>query len=277
MEHASTNIRLIRMTEQGKEIDNRLPAWARRTHPLVRRELGSAWRTMLPEIDFMRQAFVVQTVLIGLTLPFPFIIELALPTVTAAIILLPFALVIYARLLVLVGSAGARAMTNEMQNDTLTVLRSTPFNLREIICSKAAAAMWRQIEDLGLLMLGVTLLSTPLLVSHYGTIWSLNEYPIVTRVAFILGLTVAIVRMVLEPFMMGMIGVMMGAALRTRSAATAGTLIVAGFYFLFMNLARLIPMWWPLRFILDFVLPIVLPFAIMWLSVRVTDYLVERG
>ncbi len=231
---------------------------------------------MLPEIDFIRQAFFVQTILIGLTLPFPFIIELALPTVTAAIILLPFALVVYARLLVLVGSAGARAMTTELQNDTLTVLRSTPFSLREIICSKAAAAMWRQVEDLGLLMLGVTLLSTPLLISHYGTIWSLNEYPIVTRAAFVLGLGVAIVRMVLEPFMMGMIGVLMGAALRTRSAATAGTLIVGGFYFLFMNLARLVPMSWPLRFILDFVLPLVLPFATMWLVVRMTDYLVER-
>lgn len=277
MEHTSTNIRLVRMTERGKDIDSRLPAWARRTNPLVRRELGSAWRTMLPEIDFMRQAFFVQTILIALTLPFPFIIELALPTVTAAIILLPFALVIYTRLLVLVGSAGARAMTNELQNDTLNVLRSTPFSLREIIFSKAAAAMWRQVEDLGLLMLGVALLSTPLLISHYGTIWSLNEYPLVTRAAFILGLGVSIVRMVLEPFMIAMIGVLMGAALRTRPAATAATIIVGVFYFMFLNLARLINMAWPLRFILDFVLPLVLPIAIMWLVVRVIDHLIERA
>ncbi|MCA0456627.1 MAG: hypothetical protein LCI00_21820 [Chloroflexi bacterium] len=277
VEQVSTNIRLAKMTEHGKDIDSRLPVWSRRTNPLVRRELGVAWRTMLPEVEFMRQAFVVQTVLIALTLPFPFIIELALPTVTAAIILLPFAMVVYARLLILVGSAGARSMTHEIQNDTLNVLRSTPFSLREIIFSKAAASMWRQVEDLGLLMLGVTLLSTPLLISHYGTMWSMNEYPLVTRAAFIFGLAVAIIRMVLEPFMMAMIGVFMGAALKTRPAATAGTLVVGAFYFMCLNLARLIPMAWPVRFVLDFVLPVVIPIGMTWLVIYLTDRLVDRG
>lgn len=276
MEHASPNIHVARMTEPGKDIDSRLPQWARRTHPLVRRELGMAWRTMLPEIDFLKQAFIIQAILIALTIPFPFLIELALPTVTAAIILLPFALVVYARLLMVVGSGGARAMTHELQNDTLNVLRSTPFSLRDIVLTKAAAAMWRQVEDLGLLMLGVAVLSTPILISHYGTMWTLKDYPIITRAAIILGLGVSLVRMLLEPFMMAMLGVAMGTALRSRSAATTATLAFAVFYFLCINLARLIHMEWPLRYVVDFVLPLALPLAIMGLSFWLTRRLIEQ-
>ncbi len=277
VEHTSTDLQIVRMIQRGKDIDTGLPYWARRSNPLVRRELGAAWRTMLPEVAFLRQAFIVQTILIALTLPFPFLIELALPTVTAAIILLPFALIVYARVLVIVSSSGARAMTNELQNDTLNLLRTTPYTLREIIFSKAAAAMWRQIEDLGLLMVGVALLSTPLLISYYGTLWPLDQNPILARVAIILGLGISIIRMLLEPFMVAMIGVLMGTALRTRSAGTTGTLIVSGFYFLFINLARLIHLSWPMRFIIDFVLPLTLPVLIMGLVVWLTSRLIERG
>ncbi len=276
MEHTSSELQIIRMIQRGKDIDTSLPHWARRSNPLIRRELGRAWRTMLPELDFLRQAFIVQAILIGLTLPFPFLIELALPTVTAAIILLPFALIIYARILVMVGSAGARSMTNELQNDTLTVLRTTPFSLREIVVSKAAAAMWRQVEDLGLLMVGVALLSTPVLISYYGTLWPLDQNPILARVAIVCGLGVSIIRMLLEPFMMAMVGILMGMSLRTRSAATTGTLFVGGFYFLCLNLARLVQLSWPMRYVVDFVLPLVLPLAIIGLVLWMMQRLVDR-
>lgn len=276
MERASTDLQIIRMIQRGRDIDTGLPYWARRSNPLVRRELGTAWRTMLPEVGFLRQAFIVQTILIALTLPFPFLIELALPTVTAAIILLPFALIVYARVLVIVGSAGARSVTNELQNDTMNVLRTTPYTLTEIIASKAAAAMWRQVEDLGLLMLGVAILSTPLLISYYGTLWPMDQNPLLSRVAVILGLGISIIRMLLEPFMVAMIGVMMGTALRTRSAATTATIIAGVFYFLILNLARLVKMSWPMRYIVDFVLPIALPLLMIGLVVWFTRYLIER-
>ncbi len=276
VEHTSTDLQIIRMIQRGKDIDTGLPYWARRSNPIVRRELGMAWRTMLPEVGFLRQAFIIQTILVALTLPFPFLIELALPTVTAAIILLPFAFVVYARVLVIVSSAGARSMTNELQNDTLNVLRTTPYDLWEIIASKAAAAMWRQIEDLGLLMLGVALLSTPLLISYYGTMWPLDQNPVLSRVAIIVGLGVSIIRMLLEPFMVAMIGILMGTALRTRSAGTSGTLIVGAFYFLCLNLVRLVHMSWPLRFVVDFVLPLALPVLIIGLVIWLTRYLIER-
>jgi len=276
VEHTSTDLQIIRIIQRGKDIDTGLPYWARRSNPLVKRELGTAWRTMLPEVGFLRQAFIIQTVLIALTIPFPFLIELALPTVTAAIILLPFALVVYARALVITASAGARSITNELQNDTLNVLRTTPYSLSEIIASKAASAMWRQVEDLGLLMIGVALLSTPILISYYGTLWPLDQNPLLTRVAIILGLGISIIRMLLEPFMVGMIGIMMGMALRTRSAAIMGTMVVSGFYFLLLNLLRLINMSWPLRYVVDFVLPLALPILIMGLVMWLMHYLIER-
>lgn len=276
MERTSTDLQVVRIIKRGNDIDTGLPYWARRSNPLVRRELGMAWRTMLPEVGFLKQAFIVQAILVALTLPFPFLIELALPMVTAAIILLPFALIVYVRVMVIVGSAGARAMTNELQNDTLNVLRTTPYSLMEIIASKAAAAMWRQIEDLGLLMLGVALLSTPLLISYYGTLWPLDQNPLLARVAIICGLGVSILRMLIEPFMVSVIGIFMGAALRTRSAATSGTLFVSGFYFLCLNLTRLIHMSWPMRYMVDFILPLILPALVMLLMIRLTRHLIER-
>lgn len=276
VERTSTDLQIVRMIQRGKDIDADLPYWARRSNPIVRRELGAAWRTMLPEIGFLRQAFIIQTILIALTLPFPFLIELALPTVTAAIILMPFAVIVYTRVLVIVSSAGARAMTNEIQNDTLNVLRTTPYSLTEIIASKAAAALWRQIEDLGLLMVGVILLSTPLLISYYGTLWPLDQNPVLARVAIVLGLGISIIRMLLEPIMVAMIGIAMGTALKTRSAATTATLICGGFYFLMINLVRLVNMSWPMRFIVDFVLPLTLPLAIMALMIWLTHRLVEH-
>lgn len=276
VEHTSPELQIVRMIQRGKEIDTGLPYWARRSNSLVRRELGAAWRTMLPEVAFLRQAFIIQTILIALTLPFPFLIELALPTVTAAIILMPFALIVYARVIVIVSSIGARSITDELQNDTLNVLRTTPYTLSEIIASKAAAAMWRQIEDLGLLMVGVALLSTPLLISYYGTLWPLDQNPLLSRIAIILGLGISIIRMLLEPFMVAMIGILMGTALRTRSAATMATLIVVAFYFLLLNLVRIIHLSWPMRFVVDFVLPMALPFLIMGLVIWLTRYLIER-
>ena len=276
MQHTSTDLQIVRMIQRGKDIDADLPRWMRRSNPVVRRELGAAWRTMLPEVGFLRQAFIIQTILIALTLPFPFLIELALPTVTAAIILMPFAIIVYTRVLVIVSSAAARSMTDELQNDTMNVLRTTPYTLTEIIVGKAAAAMWRQIEDLGLLMIGVALLSTPILISYYGTLWPLEQNPLLSRVAIILGLGISIIRLLLEPFMVAMIGMAMGTALRTRSAATMGTLIVGGFYFLLLNLLRLIHMSWPVRYVVDFVLPIGLPLLIIASAIRFTRYLIER-
>lgn len=276
MERVAVDIQIVRLIQRSRDIDSGLPRWARRSNPIVRRELGYAWRTMLPEIVFLRQAFIVQAILIVLTLPFPFLIALTLPTVTASILLFPFAIYVYARLLFLTGAAAARSITSELENHTLSLLRSTPHSTNDIVASKASAAIWRQVEDLGLLLIAAALLSTPLLISQYGSLWPLDQHPYLSRIAMILGLAVSMLRLALEPFMMAMLGIMMGAALKTRPAAVMGTVVIAGFYFLCVNLTRFIPMSWPLRFIADFVVPLTVPLLIIALSLRLTQHLLEE-
>ncbi len=277
MERTVQETRLARVIRMGNpELDRDLPYWARRSNPIIRRQLGMYWKTILPEATFLMKAFAVQAILIALTLPLPFLIELALPAITAAILLFPFALVVYGHLLLAIGMAAAQSITREIQNDTLTLLRATPFDLGSIIASKVAASIWRQVEDLGLLLLAAALMSMPLLISQYGTLYPLDENPLLARVAVVLGLGVSMLRLCLEPFMIGMIGVMMGAALRVRASAIFGTVIAGVFYFLFVNLLRLLAVDWPLRFVIDFGLPLLLPLLVSWVCFRLTQRFITQ-
>lgn len=232
---------------------------------------------MLPETRFLWQAFVVQSILILLTIPFPFLMDLTVPTITASILLMPLVIYLYGRALLLIGMAATQSITDELKNDTLNILRATPFSLNEIIGSKAAAAVWRQVEDLGLLLVAAALMSTPVLISYYAGMWSLDEYPLVTRSAVILGLAVSILRMMIEPMMVALVGVAMGATFKTRAAGVVAMIICGGFYFLLVNLSRFIPVEWPLKFLLDFALPIVLPFVVMGGALWLARYLLERS
>lgn len=232
---------------------------------------------MLPETRFLWQAFVVQSILILLTIPFPFLMDLTVPTITASILLMPLVIYLYGRALLLIGMAATQSITDELKNDTLNILRATPFSLNEIIGSKAAAAVWRQVEDLGLLLVAAALMSTPVLISYYAGMWSLDEHPLVTRSAVILGLAVSILRMMIEPMMVALVGVAMGATFKTRAAGVVAMIICGGFYFLLVNLSRFIPVEWPLKFLLDFALPIVLPFVVMGGALWLARYLLERS
>lgn len=271
MERTSPDVRIIKEIEYRPiEVDKRLPPWARRTNPIIRRQLGMYWKTILPEVGFLVKAFIVQAILIALTIPLPFLFDIALPTITASVILFPFALYIYARLIVSIGTEAAAAMTAELHNDTLTLLRVTPMPLETILASKIAASIWRQVENLGLLIVAASLFSMPLLISLYASLWPLEEYPVLGRVGMVIGLAVALMRLALEPFLIGAIGIMAGAALRVRASAVVTTLLLTFFYFLLINLPRLIPMAWPVRFVVEFVLPVALPALLIWLCLKYT-------
>ncbi len=273
MEHISGDLRLARFIERSSEdADRHLPAWARRSNPIIRRELGSYWRTILPETTFLKKAFLVQAVYILFSLPFPFLIDFTLPAITAAILLFPLALVMYAQALVTLMSSASRALSREYENDTLTLLRATPYPAGEIIGSKVAATLWRQVEDLSLLLVAAALMSLPLLISHVAARWPLASEPLLSRGVMILGLAVSILRLVLEPLMVSMVGVLMGAALRVRSQAMLTTLALTGFYFLLLNLAQRLSLSSPLQLLVEIVLPLVLPLLItgggFWLTRR---------
>jgi len=277
VERTTTEGRFVRFVQIGQhEIDSHLPRWARRSNPIIRRHLGMYWKTILPETTFLKRAFVVQALLVLLSLPIPGLVELALPAITASVLLFPFAVYLYGHVLVLVGTAAARTIADELQNGTFHLLRVTPFNLETIIASKVAAAIWRQVEDLGLLLTASVLMSMPLLISQYASIWSLDEQPLLSRGAIIAGLAVSMLRLAVEPFMVGAVGVMMGAALHNRASAIISTVITCSFYFLLLNLLRFVPLDTPLRLIVEFILPLVLPLLVIAGAFQMTRHLLGR-
>lgn len=278
VERTSTDLRLIRLIQKTKsQMDSRLPEWARRSNPIIRRQLGPAWKTILPEVRFLKRVVLIQVVLIALSLPWPFLFDLALPAITASILLFPFALFMYGHVLLSIGISAATSISKELQQDTLNLLRVTPLRLENILGSKIAASIWRQVEDLGLLVVTAALLSMPLLISQYATLWPLKAFPLLSRTAMILGLIVSLVRMALEPFMIGSVGIAMGVALRVRAPAVLGMVVVGFFYYLFLNLLRFVPMSWQLRFLAEFALPLLLPLAVTWASLRLARWLITRG
>lgn len=278
MERARPDINCLQLPEKYRSFDpdQRLPGWARRSNPIVRRQLGMYWKTILPETDVLARLIGIQIILIVLTIPLPFLFDLALPTITAALLLMPIALYVHASLLFAIGAAAAMSVVDDVRGGTLDLVRSTPLSLISILGSKLAAAIWRQVENLSLLMIAVAVLSLPLLISQYAVLLPLDEYPLISRLAMILGLVVSVARLALEPPMIGAIGLMAGAGLPTRPAAVITTAFLGAAYFLLLNLARLIPMAWPLRFIVEFALPLALPALITYGALRLAHHLLTR-
>lgn len=277
VEQTSSELRIIRLIQRTKtEMDSHLPIWARRSNPIVLRQLGRAWKTILPEFSFLKKAVIFQFIMVIASLQWPVIFDLALPAITASILLFPFALFMYGHSLLVIGISASDAMTKELENDTFNLLRVTPFKLENILASKIAAAIWRQVEDLGLLITACAILSMPLLISHYATLWPLAHYPLLSRAAMLLGLITSLLRLALEPFMIGAVGLFMGIALRRRAPAVLGMLAVAFFYFLFINLLPYIQMDWQFHFLVEFALPLVMPLLIIWGSLMLSRWLITR-
>lgn len=277
MEQTSADIRIGRFIKVTQvELDSHLPRWARRSNPIIRQHLGMYWKTFLPELTFLRRAFVVQAVFVLLSLPLPGLVELALPAITASVLLFPFAIFLYGHILYLIGTSAARAITDELEKGRFHLLRVTPFPLESIIASKIAASIWRQVEDLGLLLTAAVLLSMPLLISQYATLWPLREYPVLSRLAIVLGLAVSMLRLALEPFMIGALGMMLGAALRNRAAGVITTVVLTGFYFILLNLLRYLQMDTAMRFFVEFALPLILPVLIIAGSFQASRYFLNR-
>jgi hypothetical protein len=278
VERTSPDVRIVRAVEyKPVELDKRLPLWARRSNPIIRRQLGMYWKTILPEMGFLVKIVLAQAGLIVATMPLPFLFDLALPTITASILLFPVAVYMYIQLMLAIGYTTSVNVADEMRNDTFTLLRATPMSLQAILASKIAAAIWRQVENLSLLIIAAALFSLPILISHYATLWPLDENPVLARLGMVLGLVVSLLRLFLEPFMIGAFGVMAGAALRVRSSAVIVTALMAFFYFLLLNLLRVIQMPWPLQFVVEFVLPLALPLLLIWLCFKVARFLITRA
>lgn len=277
LDRATVDVRLLTFLEQRKrEVDKRLPEWARRSNPIVRRHLGIYWKTLLPEARPLLTMYGFQVAMIALSYPFPILFDLAMPMITASIILLPMALIVYARLLYAIGTSSAEMIVDEEKKNTLTLLRATPIPLKDILLSKMAASIWRQVEDIGLLLIAALAFSLPLLILQYASVWSFEEQPILARVAMVVGLGASLVRLLVEPIMVGALGIMLGAALPWRNWARVCAVALTFFYFLLINLPRRIPMAWEMRVVVEIVLPLVLPILIAWLAFHLAHRALTR-
>jgi hypothetical protein len=261
---------------QVDEIDRRLPEWARRSNPIVRRQLGVFWKLMIIDFDLIGRWYLFNAALVGLSLLIPFLFMLLMPAAVVSLVALPALLVLYALSLGRIATAAAASMADERAKGSLDLLRVCPRPLREILFSKAAASVWRQVENLGLVLTGVAALSLPVLVIQYDWLFPSMEQPLAMRAAMLLALAAALVRIPLETALIASIGVAAGCFTRHRIAAMLAAVLLGAAYFGFINLARLLAVEPVVRLMLDTLLPVFAPLPLILLAYWVAQRRIER-
>ncbi|MBE2269490.1 MAG: hypothetical protein IAE80_14740 [Anaerolinea sp.] len=257
-------------------IDEHLPEWARRSNPIVRRHLGAFWKTLPPDFGVIVRLFGLQVAFVAISYLIPPLFTVIMPVVTVSLVILPATLFLYVQLLATIGVAGALSMVDEQRNDSLDLLLIIPRPLTHILYSKLAAALWRQAENFGLIVFAVTLCSLPLLIIQYDTIFSMEDNPLLMRVGLIMAVGSAVLRILLEPIMVGALGILFGAALPARVPAVVATGLIAGSYFAAINMLRLLPVDPLVRLGIETILPLVLPVIITVGAFRLAALVLRR-
>lgn len=265
MEHTSFDQSIARFIEGGKPgyLDARLPEWARRSNPIVRRHLGSYWKTVPVEFDTLIKWWFIQSLYIAASAVYPGLLTLIIPLVPAALLLAPITFGFYGYLLLNITKTAVAYMSEERRNETLPLLLTTPMSLGSVLRSKIAAGVWRQMDNIGVALMAGTIIGLPLVIMQYSTLWPVEQHPLLMRTAAFLSLTSSLLRLILEPAMVGALGVFMGAAVGSRVPATGAALGTVTFYFIMVSLPRLLPMEWPLRLIVEIAMPLVLPVLVI--------------
>lgn len=272
MQETAVRASLIReIVQSHHEIDTQFPPWARRSHPIVRRHLGRYWRVMTPQIEPVVQWYLIQAGIVLLTYPIPFLFTLILPVVLVSVGLLPFAFYYYAQTLFALASDATQSMVREVEGATLNLLLATPYSAREVLMSKMAGAMWRQSEALSLLLSGIALTQMPTLVLIYLNQLPVEEFGILSQLVTLVAFGAAIARIPLEMAMTAAIGTYVGVTTRGRSAAIITTLTLLLFYFVIINVPRLMPLGVVGHLMVDGLLPLSLPLLIVLLMLRLTE------
>lgn len=215
-----------------------LPYWARATNPIVRRHLGLYWRTLPPEFRpiFYTTGVWIAALLTGIV--FPFVTDLATTVIVVSVLVIPAGIILYLRALFSVAANSAAVMADEIRNNTMQLLMSTPMSPDQIFLGKAAAALWRKMDDLVLIVQGAAIFGPPLIIMHYAGIFPLRESGPVTYPLILAMTLTSLLRLVLEPLMFGMVGVGIGAFLPFRSIAITSSVAWVAFYFLLINMLQ---------------------------------------
>ncbi len=211
-----------------------LPYWARATNPIVRLHLGLYWRTLPPEFEPLLyiSGFWVAAMLIGIV--FPFVTDLATTVIVVSVLVVPVGMIFYVRALFSIAANSAAVMADEIRNNTMQLLMSTPMSLEQIFLGKVASAIWRKMDDLVLIVQGAAIFGPPLIIMHYAGLFPLRESGPLTYVLIVIMTITSLLRLVLEPLMFGMVGVGIGYFVPFRSLAVTGSVAWVAFYFLLM-------------------------------------------
>jgi hypothetical protein len=268
----------------------RLPYWTRSTNPIVRRHLGLYWRTLPPEVRPILWGLAGWSVFLILgTWLFPSMLYFALIFLIVSMIVIPVMTVWYAKVMFDVATQSSDIMQAEKRNNTLQLLMATPMSLEQILLGKVAASIWRRMEDWTLISYCVAYVAPPIFFLQFTQAWQSQAHPLALPIAVMGGTAVSLLRLVLEPLMLGMVGVFLGAVVPYRSTAISlsvafGVAYVAFFWFIgqlpflrggVLNRVTIAPNY-GLIVLVDFVLPILLPMLIILISLRLTRYALLR-
>ena len=216
----------------------RMPYWARATNPIVRRHLGLYWRTLPPEFEPILYVcgFWLLALLLGVF--FPFVTDLATTLIVVSVLVIPVGIIFYLRALVSIAANSAAVMADEIRNNTMQLLMSTPMSLEQIFLGKVASAIWRKMDDLVLIVQGAAVFGPPLIIMHYAGLLPLRESGPAVYLLIMAMTVTAMLRMILEPLMFGMVGVGIGAFLPFRSLAITSSVAWVAFYFVLINMLQ---------------------------------------
>jgi hypothetical protein len=257
-------------------LDRQLPAWARRSNPIVRRHLGGFWKASLPALGMLRWVILVQLVLLVPSMVWGGFLELISLAALLSMFVLPVALVYYANALLAISRYTAAWIVEERRGRMLDLLRTTPLSLHSILLSKAAAAIWRQMDSLSMLVLITASISLPPIVIQQATLYPPDKTAPVPQILAGVGLLVSVARLVVEPLMIAALAAVAGAGAEFDITATTWATLATAAYAVLINLPRLLPLDWVGRLIVESVLPLALPVIIILIALAVASRLLTR-
>ncbi|GAB5493840.1 MAG: hypothetical protein Phog2KO_40550 [Phototrophicaceae bacterium] len=272
------------------DTQERLPYWARSTNPIVRRHLGLYWRTVPPEIQPFIWIFMTWAGLMLLGFLIPPFFSLTMISFLAAIMIIPFAMALYAHVLVSVAVSSSDAMQQEFSNNTFQLLQATPMSLSQIFLGKVAASMWKRMDDIVMIAQLALAFSPPMFYAMYAQLWlnNPNENLIVPILTLIAGI-VTVLRIFLEPIMIGVVSVFIGMVVPGKGRSISAAVVVGSFYFLLINLlSRLpavrgfdtpegpVPANGTLVILTDLVLPVLIPIVVIFGILKLAEIMLAQ-
>ena len=284
---ANARVRAPEPIEVERSAMQSLPHWARATNPIVRRHLGLYWRTLPPEFEPILYISGFWVVLLLAGIVFPFLTDLATTVIVVSVLVIPVGAIFYVRALISIAGNSAAVMADELRNNTMLLLMSTPMSLDQIFLGKVASAIWRKMEDLVLIVQAAAVFGPPLIIMHYAGLFPLRESGLASYILIVAMTVTTLLRLVLEPLMFGMVGVGIGAFVPIRSIAITASVAWVGFYLLLINMLQQLNLrlleaalaaenGLAAAFLLSAVVELALPLALPYALIRLVSALLSR-